>query len=106
MEESLRAAVSELLTPDRRKEFLISSCSLRNRTCNLDQRTSCKGTYTGRVDRILVRKLQLLRLQSEGEPATLKAAVDDCYNAILCTTADALSLEICPEGLEGGFRKP
>lgn len=29
-----------------------------------------------------------------------KAAVDDCYNAILCTTADALSLEICPEGLK------
>ncbi len=35
-----------------------------------------------------------------GEPATLKATVDDCNNAILCTTADALSLEICPEGLK------
>jgi hypothetical protein len=38
--------------------------------------------------------------RESGEPATLKAAVDDCYNAILCTTADALSLEICPEGLK------
>jgi hypothetical protein len=38
--------------------------------------------------------------RESGEPATLKAAVDDCDNAILCTTADALSLEICPEGLK------
>ncbi len=37
--------------------------------------------------------------RESGEPATLKADVDDCNNAILCTKADALSLEICPEGL-------
>lgn len=168
MEESLRAAVLELLTPDRQKEFLISSCSLTdkphmqpgpgstelrdasamgpsrwscqlfNNLCHLltdlvQLRSSARVTddheheevsiwrlmckfvspndeFTGgQVARVLILAVLTAFLsencsfcgyKAKESLQPWKAAVDDCYNAIFCTTADALSLEICPEGLK------